>query len=60
MWAACAWNGAGSPPPSGRSRLIEVGETGSAVSARLLEITNNLQARKTTETKAIADAKALM
>lgn len=41
-------------------KLMEVGETGSAVSARLLEIAGDLQAKKITEAKAIADAKALM
>ena len=44
----------------GGIQVMEVAETGSAVSARLLEIADDLQAGKMTEAEAIATAKKLM
>ena len=60
MWAAVRAEWDRIAATKGGIRLMEVGETGSAVSARLLQIADELQAGKITEAKAIAEAKALM
>lgn len=60
MWAAVRAEWDRIAREKGGIRLMEVAETGSAVSARLLEIADALKDGKTTEAKAIADSKALM
>lgn len=60
LWAAVRAEWEKIAAAKGGIKLMEVGETGSAVSARLLEIADALKDGKTNEAKAIADAKALM